>query len=98
MLPGCQPPQTPGAPQVSDPPTPHAAWAASFAAENIAMGPLLTEAEESLLRSPGHRAAILSPEATHFGVGVASRNEQGFGRVHYVTQIFLRRPELDLPR
>jgi len=74
-----------------------AGYAASYVAENIAMGPLLTEAEESLLRSPGHRAAILSPEATHLGVGVASRNEAGFGRVHYVTQIFVRRPDVSLP-
>jgi hypothetical protein len=67
-----------------------AGYAATFVAENIAMGPLLAEAQESLLRSPGHRAAILSPEATHFGVGVASRKLEGFGRVHYMTQIFVR--------
>ena len=69
-----------------------AGYSATFVAENIAMGSSLTEAEESLLRSPGHRAAVLSPEATHFGVGVASRRDQGFGTVHYLTQIFVRRP------
>jgi hypothetical protein len=69
-----------------------AGYSATFVAENIAMGSLLTEAEESLLRSPGHRAAILSPEATHFGAGVASRRDEDFGTVHYLTQIFVRRP------
>jgi uncharacterized protein YkwD len=65
-------------------------YTASFAAENIAMGSNLSEAHESLMRSPGHRAAILEPEATHFGVGVAFRNEES-ATVRLITQIFVTR-------
>jgi uncharacterized protein YkwD len=67
-------------------------YQASFAAENIAMGSLLIEAQESLMRSPGHRAAILSPEATHFGVGVAFRDQE-VGPVSLLTQVFVTRLE-----
>ena len=63
----------------------------SFAIENIAMAPTLAEAQESLMGSPGHRAAILSPEATHFGVGVATRAAPGHGTIHHVTQVYARR-------
>jgi hypothetical protein len=75
----------------------HAGYPATFAAENIAMGPTLTEAQEGLMRSPGHRAAVLAPEATHFGVGVASRRDPRRGTVHHLTQIFVRRAPLPAP-
>ena len=71
-----------------------AGYPATFAAENIAMGPTLTEAQESLMRSPGHRAAVLAPEATHFGIGVASRRDPRRGTVHHLTQIFVHRAPL----
>lgn len=70
----------------------NAGYPARFAAENIAIAPTITEAQESLMRSPGHRAAVLSTEASHFGVGVVTRNEPNRGRVHYLTQIYARRP------
>ena len=63
----------------------------SLAMENIAMAPTLAEAQESLMRSPGHRAAILSPEATHFGVGVATRTAPGHGTVRHITQVYAQR-------
>lgn len=63
----------------------------SLAMENIAMAPTLAEAQESLMSSPGHRAAILSPEATHFGVGVATRTAPGHGTIRHVTQVYARR-------
>ena len=69
----------------------HAGYPASFAAENIAMAPTLGEAQESLMRSPGHRAAVLSPEATHFGIGVVTRRDPRLGAVHHLTQLFVRR-------
>lgn|GEM_PF-2658099 len=72
----------------------HAGYPATFAAENIAMGPTLTEAQESLMRSPGHRAAVLAPEVTHFGIGVASRRDPHRGTVHHLTQIFVHRAPL----
>jgi hypothetical protein len=65
-------------------------YLASFAAENIAIGSKITEAQESLMKSPGHRASILRSDATHFGVGVAFRREE-FGTVHLLTQIFVTR-------
>jgi len=43
------------------------------------------------MRSPGHRAAVLLPDATDFGIGVESRQDPRRGRVHHVTQIFVRR-------
>lgn len=69
----------------------HAGYPASFAAENIAMAPTLGEAQESLMRSPGHRAAVLTPEATHLGIGVVTRSDPRLGTVHHLTQLFVRR-------
>jgi uncharacterized protein YkwD len=65
------------------------AYPASFAAENIAMAASLSEAEEGLMRSPGHRAAILSRRTTRFGVGVATTDAGGMGRLYLVTQVFV---------
>jgi uncharacterized protein YkwD len=69
-----------------------AGYQATFAAENIALGSRLTEAQESLMKSPGHRASILNPHATHFGVGVAFRHEE-YGTVHLLTQVFATRSD-----
>jgi len=70
-----------------------AGYPATFAAENIAMAPTLTEAQESLMRSPGHRAAVLTPEATHFGIGVVTRRDPRLGTVHHLTQVFVDRAQ-----
>lgn len=59
-----------------------------FAAENIAMGASLAEAQEGLMRSPGHRATVLSPDATHFGMGVARDDRDDVGQVYILTQVF----------
>ena len=76
----------------------HAGYPATFAAENIAMGPTLSETQESLMRSPGHREAVLTLEATHFGIGVVSRRDPRLGTLHHLTQIFVRRaPPPDTP-
>ncbi len=71
-----------------------AGYRSLWAAENVARAGSMQEAEEALMRSPGHRANILAPEATHLGVGVAS----GSGEDHWlVTQVFSRpAPELDM--
>jgi len=61
-----------------------------FAAENLAEGTSLWDAHEGLLRSPGHRAAILSTEVTRVGVGVARRGLPGDGATWFVTQVFVR--------
>jgi uncharacterized protein YkwD len=57
-----------------------------LAYENIARAATLDEAEEGLLRSPGHRGALLSPEVHRFGVGVVW---SGTPRAYYITQIFV---------
>ena len=58
-------------------------------AENIAVNRNVEEAEAALLRSPGHRMNLLSPDFTRLGVGVAfDRDGQGERRV-YVTENFL---------
>jgi uncharacterized protein YkwD len=59
-----------------------------FAAENIAMSASLAEAQEGLMRSPGHRAAVLSTDATHFGVGVVRDDRDDVGPVYVLTQVF----------
>jgi hypothetical protein len=64
-------------------------YQALFAAENIAMGASLTEAQEGLMRSPGHRAAILSGDATHFGVGVNIRRDKERGVMFHLTQVIV---------
>jgi uncharacterized protein YkwD len=67
-----------------------AGYRVRFAAENLAQGPTITEAHESLMRSPGHRAAILSPTATHLGIGVVRGSGLGEEEVYVITQLFTR--------
>ena len=58
-------------------------------AENIAVDSDVDAAEAALLRSPGHRLNLLSPQFTRLGVGVAfDADAQGNRRAH-VTQVFL---------
>ncbi len=56
-------------------------------AENIAMNQHARAAHEALLRSPGHRANLLSPTLRRVGLGLA-RGPQGL----YVTQLFATLP------
>ena len=67
-----------------------AGFQASFAAENIARSSTIADAQEGLMRSPGHRAAILSSDVTHVGIGIVSMNVPETGIVHYITQVFAR--------
>jgi len=60
--------------------------------ENIAVGGSVEEAQEALMRSPGHRMNLLDPEFSHVGVGVAfDVDSQGRRRV-FVTENFLVPP------
>jgi uncharacterized protein YkwD len=63
-------------------------YEAGFAAENIAMSASLAGAQEGLMRSPGHRATVLSTDATHFGVGVVRDDRDDVGPVYVLTQVF----------
>lgn len=55
--------------------------------ENVASAPTVARAHDGLMKSPGHRANILSREATHVGVGIVSDPADG---QLYATQLFLR--------
>jgi hypothetical protein len=61
---------------------------AVFAAENIARSSTVADAEEGLMRSPGHRAAILSTDATHVGIGIVTARRPETGVVYFITQVF----------
>ena len=58
--------------------------------ENLARSYSPAEAEDGLMDSPGHRANLLSPQATHLGIGVALGHNVGWQRELYVTQLFFR--------
>ena len=59
--------------------------------ENLARAYSPTEAEDGLMGSPGHRANLLNPQATHLGVGVALGRTVGGQRELYLTQLFFRK-------
>jgi len=67
-----------------------AGFKASYAAENIARSSTIADAEEGLMRSPGHRAAILSSDATRVGIGIVTLNKPETGVVYFITQVFAR--------
>lgn len=65
----------------------------SLVLENVARAPSIRQVHRGLMNSPGHRANILSPEATELGIGVV-RHESG---ELLATQVFLRVPgDVDL--
>lgn len=67
-----------------------ARYEARFSAENIARNPSVYDAEAGLMQSLGHRANILSPEATHLGVGVVELRREGRPATYVITQNFAR--------
>ncbi len=61
-----------------------------LAAENVGKGYSPDEIHTGFMDSPGHRAAILLPDATHIGIGIALKKEND--RASYlVTELFIRR-------
>ena len=63
--------------------------------ENIGRGYSPAEIHRGLMDSPGHRANILSGEATHVGIGSVV-DDAGRRPAYLVTQVFIRRiPKLD---
>lgn len=61
--------------------------------ENIARAYGVAEAQAGLMNSPGHRANLLSADATHIGIGIVF-GELVAGRYEvFVTQVFTRVPE-----
>lgn len=62
----------------------------TFVAENIARSSTIADAQEGLMRSPGHRAAILSTDPTRVGVGIVTSTQPETGVVYFITQVFAR--------
>ncbi len=60
--------------------------------ENVARAYGVGEAHAGLMNSPGHRANVLSPLATHVGIGVVLGDEVSGRREMFVTQVFIRIP------
>jgi len=56
--------------------------------ENVARAYGVVEAEQGLMNSPGHRANILSKDATNIGVGVVVGEEVAGRRELFITQVF----------
>ncbi len=56
--------------------------------ENVSLAYSAAEAERGFMGSPGHRAAILAPQATHVGVGVAVGKSEAGPPPLYFTQLF----------
>ena len=63
----------------------------SVVLENVARAYGVGEAEEGLMNSPGHRANILSKDATHVGISVVLGDDVAGRRELFVTQLFIRR-------
>ena len=60
--------------------------------ENVARAYSPSEVQTGFMNSPGHRANVLSKDATHVGVGVVLGREVNGKRELYVTQLFFRVP------
>ena len=60
--------------------------------ENVARAYAIGEAHAGLMNSPGHRANVLAPQATHVGIGVVLGEEISGHREIFLTQIFTRIP------
>lgn len=57
--------------------------------ENIGRGHSAAEIHRGLLDSPGHRANLIHPSATHVGIGVVGEEENG-RTAFLVTQVFIQ--------
>lgn len=64
----------------------------SMVLENIARAYGVAEAQSGLMNSPGHRANVLSTQATHIGIGIELGGEVSGRRELFVTQVFTRVP------
>jgi hypothetical protein len=60
--------------------------------ENVARAYGLGEAHQGLMNSPGHRANLMSSNATHIGIGVVFGEEVSGRKEIFITQVFTRVP------
>lgn len=65
-----------------------AGYEAGFAMENISRSSSIADAQEGLMRSPAHRAAVLSTRVSRVGIGIVTRTSTEEGTVHFMTQVF----------
>ena len=64
--------------------------------ENLARAYGVGEAHDALMKSPGHRANLMSRAATHGGIGIVFGDEDAGRHEMFVTQLFMRvQPTLD---
>jgi len=65
--------------------------------ENVARAYGVGEAHLGLMNSPGHRANIMSRQATNIGIGVVFGDEVSGRREVFITQVFTRvSPKIDV--
>lgn len=64
----------------------------SVVLENIARAYSVAGAHDGLMNSPGHRANIMAPSATHIGIGVVLGDDVSQPNELFVTQVFIRIP------
>ena len=62
----------------------------SLVLECVGKGYSPDEIHQGFMDSPAHRAAILSPDATHVGIGVVAAKEED-RTTYFVTELFIRR-------
>ena len=62
----------------------------SLLSENVGSATAPSAVHEGFMASPGHRANVIEPLATHVGVGVAITATAGGPTVWYVTELFAR--------
>ena len=60
--------------------------------ENVARAYGVGEAHAGLMNSPGHRANLMSPTATHVGIAIVLGDDVSGRRELFVTQVFIRIP------
>lgn len=67
-----------------------AGYLALEARENLALAPDVERASDNLLRSPGHRANLLSTTVSHVGIGIVRGDSAGDPTMLTITQVFAR--------
>lgn len=73
-----------------------AGYLAAIARENLAEGPNVDGAEDSLLQSPGHYANIMAEDITHVGIGIVKGGVED-PRNLTITQVFATPAEEQSP-
>ena len=65
--------------------------------ENVAIAPDVQLAEDGFLKSPGHRANLLSADVNHIGIGIVRGDSAGHADNLTITQVFAAPVDLESP-